>query len=189
LDYREIGGQTHTKFVTDANGNVSYWISDDFLPVEILQRVHGLKQLSHLKILAGGALTALLLTIAIWFGGWITRRHYKTALEMPPQATRLRLASRLGVVLVLVMLGGWIGLFAALSASGGDITTLLGMVYVLGVLAVLGALAIIVEAVSRILRGPGGWLVRSGEFLLGVSALYVIWAIYVFGFASFNFTY
>ena len=189
LDYREIGGQTHTKFVTDANGNVSYWISDDFLPVEILQRVHGLKQLSHLKIMAGGALATLLLTIAIWFGGWIARRHYKTTLEMPPQAARLRLASRLGVVLVLAMLGGWIGLFAALSASGGDITTLMGVLYVLGVLAALGAVAIIVEAVSRILRGPGGWLVRSGEFLLGVSALYAIWAIYVFGFANFNFTY
>jgi hypothetical protein len=101
----------------------------------------------------------------------------------------LRLASRLGVVLVLAMLGGWIGLFAALSASGGDITTLMGVLYVLGVLAALGAVAIVVEAVSRILRGPGGWLVRSGEFLLGVSALYAIWAIYVFGFANFNFTY
>jgi len=189
LDYREVGGQTHTKFVTDANGNVSYWISDDFLPVLIFQRVHGLEQLSLLKIMAGGALAALLLTIAIWVGGWIARRHYKTALEMSPQAARLRLVSRLGVVLVLAMLGGWIGLFAALSASGGDLTTLLGVIYVLGVLAALGALAIVAEAVSRILRGPGGWLVRSGELLLGLSALYTIWAICVFGLANFNFTY
>ncbi len=189
LDYREVGGQTHTKFVTDANGNVSYWISDDFLPVEIFQRVHGLKQLSHLKIMAGVAVSTLLLTVLIWFGGWIARRHYKTALEISPQATRLRLASRMGVVLLLAMLGGWIGLFAALSASGGDITTLLGVLYVVGVLAVLGAAAIIVEAVSRILRGPGGWLVRSSEFLLGLTGLYAIWAIYVYGLANFNFTY
>ncbi len=188
LDYREVGGQTHTKFVTDAKGGVLYWISDDFLPVEIFQRVHGFKQLSYLKIMAGGAVSTLLLTLAIWFGGWIARRRHKVALDISPQAARLRLVSRLGVVLVLTMLGGWIGLFAALSA-GGDITILLGALYVLGVLAVLGAVAIIVEAVSRILRGPGGWLVRSCEFLLGLSALYAIWAIYVFGFANFNFTY
>ncbi len=189
LDYREVGGQTHTKFVTDANGRISYWISDDFLPVLIFQRVRGLEQLSHLKIMAGGAFAVLLLTIVIWLGGWIVRRHYKTALELPPQAARLRLASRLGVLLVFAMLGGWIGLFAALSASGGDLTTLLGVVYVLGVLAVLGALAIILEVASRILRGPGGWLVRGGEFLLGLSALYTLWAIYVFGLANFSFTY
>ena len=189
LDYREVGGQTHTKFVTDADGSVSYWISDDFLPVEIFQRVHGLKQLSNLKVMAGGALTVLLLTIAIWIGGWIARRHYRTTLDMAPQAARLRTASRWGVVLILAMLCGWVGLFAALSASGGDITTLLAGIYALGVLAVVGAVAIIVEAVSRILRGPGGWLVRSGEFLLGLSALYTIWAIDVFGLANFNFTY
>ena len=189
LVYREIGGQTHTRFVTDADGNVSYWISDDFLPVFIFQRVNGLMQLSHLKIMAGGALAIVLLTIAIWFGGWIARRHFKTTLEISPEAARWRLASRVGVLLVLAMLGGWIGLFSALSGSGGDVTTFMGVLYVLGVLAALGAVAIVIEAVLRILRGPGGLLVRGGELLLGLSGLYVLWAIYVFGFANFNFTY
>jgi CubicO group peptidase (beta-lactamase class C family) len=189
LDYREIGGQTHTKFVTDAKGNVSYWISDDFLPVLIFERVHGLKQLSHLKIMAGGALAVLLLTIAIWFGGWIVRRHYKSSLEISPQAARLRLLSRLGVVLILVMLCGWVGVLAALSSSIGDIKTFFAILYVIGVLAALGSVAIVIEAVSRILRGPGGWLVRSGEFFLGLSGLYAIWAIYVYGLANYNFTY
>jgi hypothetical protein len=189
LLYREVGGQTHTKFVTDAKGNVLYWISDDFLPVLVFQRVYGLKQLSHLKIMAGGVLAALLLTIAIWIGGWIVRRRFKTPLEISPQAARLRLASRIGVLLILAMLGGWIGLFAALTAGGGEFTTFLGMLYVAGVLAALGAVAVAVEAVSRILRGPGGWLVRCGEFVLGISALYAVWAIYVFGLANFSFTY
>jgi CubicO group peptidase (beta-lactamase class C family) len=189
LDYREVGGQTHTKFVTDTHGNVSYWISDDFLPVLIFERVHGLKQLPHLKIMAGGALAVLLLTIVIWFGGWIARRHYKTSLQISPQAARLRLLSRLGVVLILAMLGGWFGVLAALSSSIGDIKTFFAVLYVVGVLAALGSVAIVIEAVSRILRGPGGWLVRTGEFFLGLSGLYAIWAIYVYGLANFNFTY
>jgi hypothetical protein len=131
----------------------------------------------------------VLLTIAIWFGGWIARRHYKTTLEISPEAARLRLASRVGALLVLAMLGGWVGLFSALSGAGGDVTTFMGVLYVLGVLAALGSVAIVIEAVSRLLRGPGGWLVRSGEVLFGLSGLYALWAIYVFGFANFNFTY
>jgi hypothetical protein len=157
--------------------------------VLIFERVHGLKQLSHLKIMAGGALAVLLLTIAIWFGGWIVRRHYKSSLEISPQAARLRLLSRLGVVLILVMLCGWVGVLAALSSSIGDIKTFFAILYVIGVLAALGSVAIVIEAVSRILRGPGGWLVRSGEFFLGLSGLYAIWAIYVYGLANYNFTY
>jgi CubicO group peptidase (beta-lactamase class C family) len=189
LDYREVGGQTHTKFVTDANGDVSYWISDDFLPVFVFQRVNGLEQLSLLKVIAGVAVSTLLLTVLIWFGGWIARRRFKIAFEISPLAWRLRLASRIGVLLLLAMLGGWIGMFASLSDPGGGITTLLGWLYVAGVLAALGAVAIVVESVSRILRGPGGWLVRCGEFVLGLSAFYAIWAICVFGLANFNFTY
>jgi CubicO group peptidase (beta-lactamase class C family) len=189
LDYREIGGQTHTKFVTDEKGNVSYWISDDFLPVLVFERVHGLRQLSHLKIMVGSGLAVLLLTIAIWIGGWIARRHYKTALEISPQAARLRLLSRLGVLSILAMLGGWVGLLAALSSSSGGLAALFAVLYVVGVLAVLGSIAIVVEALSRILRGPGGWLVRCGELLLGLTGLYAIWAIYVYGLANFNFTY
>jgi hypothetical protein len=63
------------------------------------------------------------------------------------------------------------------------------VLYVVGVFAALGGAAIVIEAVSRILRGPGGWLVRGGEFFLGLSGLYAIWAIYAYGLANFNFTY
>src|SRR5690348_17679913 len=39
-------------------------------------------------------------------------------------------------------------------------------------LGVLGALAVIAETGRRILHGPGGWLVRAGEGLLALCALY-----------------
>ncbi|MHB8813975.1 MAG: hypothetical protein ACYDAE_11970 [Steroidobacteraceae bacterium] len=100
LTYREVGGQTDLKFVTDSDGQVAYWISDDFLPVMIS-----------------------VLTIA----------------------------------------------------------------YIVGLLALLGALAVLAEAVRRVLRGPGGWLVRTGEALLGLCAIYGVWAIHFFGFANFSY--
>ena len=188
LTYREVNGQTHTKFVTDANGNITYWISDDFLPVLIFQRINGLEQLSVMKVMMGLLITSLVLTLVIWFGGWIVRRRFNRPLDMPEGAARLWLCSRLGAVVILVMFAGWGGLFAVLT-NGGQIDTVLMALYVVGVLAVLGAVAIVIEAASRIVRGPGGLLVRAGELVLGISALYAIWAIYAYGLANFSFVY
>lgn len=64
---------------------------------------------------------------------------------------------------------------------------MLTIAYIAGVLASLGALAVLAEAVRRVLRGPDGWLVRSGEALLGLCAIYGIWVIHVFGFADFSY--
>ena len=73
--------------------------------------------------------------------------------------------------------------------ANGSINGVLTIAYIVGLLGLLGALAVLAEAVRRVLRGPGGWLVRSGEALLGLCALYGIWAIFVFGFANFSFRY
>jgi len=188
LTYREVGGQVHAKFVADADGNVLYWISDDFVPVEIFQRVRGIHQLIVLEILTGIFVATLALTIAIWFGGWAVRRRFGVKLVMPPLAARLRLASRIGALILLVLLAGWVGLVSVLTA-GSDIATMLAALYVIGAFGILGALAILAEAVLRVLHGPGGWLLRSGEVLLGLSALFALWATYAYGLASFSFTY
>jgi CubicO group peptidase (beta-lactamase class C family) len=186
LTYREVGGQTHTKFVTDANGNVSYWISDDFLPVLIFQRINGLEQSTVMKVMMGVLLGSLVLTLVIWFGGWLLRRRYGQTLDLPAGAARLRFFSRLGAVVILAMFAGWAGLFMVLENGNEQIGNMLMVLYVIGVLAVLGAIAIVIEAVSRILRGPGGLLVKAGELVLGISALYAIWAIFDYGLANFS---
>jgi hypothetical protein len=38
-----------------------------------------------------------------------------------------------------------------------------------------------IETAQRVWRGPGGWLARSGEAVLGHSALYSLWLIFVYG--------
>ena len=189
LTYREVGGQTHTKFVTDKNGNVSYWASDDFLPVLIFQRIHGLEQSNIMKIMMGLLGVSLVMTLVTWVGGWLVRRHYGRRLDLPESAARWRLGSRIGVVVILAMFAGWAGLFSALTMGNDQIGTMLMGLYVIGVLAIASAIVIVTEAVLRILRGPGGLLVRAGELVLGVSALYAIWAIFDYGLANFSFVY
>jgi CubicO group peptidase (beta-lactamase class C family) len=187
LTYREVGGQTHLKFVTDSDGRVAYWISDDFIPVMIFQKVHGLGQLGELTWMGTVSLAVLVLTVVIWIGGGIVRRRFKTLLRVTLQEKRLRLASRIGIVLMLAMMCGWVCVFASVGDGTGNINDVLTIAYILGLFALLGALAVLAEAVRRVLRGPGGWLVRSGEALLGLCAIYGVWAILFFGFANFSY--
>jgi CubicO group peptidase (beta-lactamase class C family) len=190
LVWREVGGQTHTKFVADKDGHIRYWISDDFLPVELFQPVHGLRSTGMLKAVGVPFLVILVLTLVIWFGGWIVRRRFHAPLVMTRVQKRWRLASRLGVALLLAMMLGWVHFISTgLDDPNDALARHLTVLYVIGVLAALGAVTMLVEAVLRVARGPGGWLVRLGEVLLGLSGLYALWGILAYGLANFNYTF
>lgn len=189
LDYRQVNGQDHLKFVTAPDGRIRYWISSAFPPIELFQRVHGLKQFKFLKTLTGIAFCILVLTLIIWFGGWLARRHFHTRLELSRRQFWLRLAARIGVVMQLAVAVGWFILVIFVSKPLGltsDITPALIFLYVLGVLGIIGGVLIIAEALWRIVKGPGFILCRSGEALLALSALYGIWAIFAYGLANFS---
>jgi hypothetical protein len=130
-------------------------------------------------------LAVLILTVAIWIGGAMVRRRFKAPLPGTLQEKRLRLASRVGILLMLAMVCMWVVAVALLFSS--SIIGILTTAYIVSLLALLGALAVLAAAVRRVLRGPGGWLVRSGEALLGLCAIYGIWAIHFFGFANFSY--
>ncbi|HEV2272326.1 MAG TPA: serine hydrolase domain-containing protein [Steroidobacteraceae bacterium] len=189
LTYREIGGQEHLKFVTDSDGHVAYWISDHLIPVNVFQKVHGLGQNGEVTSMGTVCLTVLVLTVVIWIGGGIVRRRFKAPLLGTLQEKRLRLASRVGTVLMLAVVCAWVTIFTVVNSSGGNINGVLTIAYMVGLLALLGALTVLATAVRRALRGPGGCLVRSGEALLGLCALYGIWVILFFGLVNFSYRY
>ena len=184
LTYREVGGQAHLKFVTDSAGRVAYWVSDDFIPVLIFQKIHGLGQKGELEWLGAVCVAAFILAVAIWIGGAIVRRHWKAALPVTLRERHLRLASRVGILLMLAMVCVWVVPITSLYSS--SINGMLTIAYIVSLLALLGALAVLAEACRRVLRGPGGWLVRSAEVLLGLCAIYGFWFILFFGLANFS---
>jgi hypothetical protein len=59
------------------------------------------------------------------------------------------------------------------------------VLYIIGLIAILGGVAMIAETVLRVVRGPGGWIVRTGEIVVGLAAIYGIWLFATFGLASF----
>lgn len=191
LLYRDVGGQTQLRFATDAAGNIAYFASDDDTTM-VYQRVSGLEQQGTLSLLTVISLLLFLLAIAIWIGGWIVRAYFRRPFAMTAQAARLRIASRIGALLFIVLIVAWLQAFQAIGANTAvlfDFNGTLTVLYVLGLLAIFGGLAIIAHSVSRLVWGPGGVIARAGEVLLGLAALYGIWAIFAYSLATFNYHY
>lgn len=193
LTYREVNGQSRLRFVANADGSIKWWVTDDFPPVELFQPVHGLFQHNWFVNLTAIGVAILVLTLLVWIGGAIARRHYRTRLVLTAGQFRLRLAARIGVILLLGLVAGWLGLLAwfsqPLSLFHGSFDGPLILLYILGVLAILGAIAIVLDALWRIARGPGGWLCRTSEAVLALFAIYGIWAIFAYGLVNFNLHY
>ena len=191
LNYRKVNGQMQLKFVAAPDGRIRYWAISP-APMIVFQRVHGLKQFGLVKALGIAVIIVLVLTLIIWFGGWLVRRHYKQALELDRRAYWLRLASRIGVVLLLVVVAAWLlaQSWASSQTSPGVISTGFGSIlvalYVLGIFGIAGAVAVIAGSLWRVVKGPGFIVCRTGEALLALSAIYGLWFIFAFGLASFN---
>ncbi len=186
LYYRQVDGQAHLKFTADASGNVVSWTTDDFIPVFIFQRVNGLTALGTLKPMLTLFIIVLVVSLLIRLGGWIARRRLGLRLALTKNEQRIHLAARVGAVVFLLILVGWIEAFTAQgSASSSTVVDIMLFLYVLGVIGVLGGIAMIAETAMRVAHGPGGWLVRSGEIVVGIAALYGIWFIFAFGLANF----
>jgi CubicO group peptidase (beta-lactamase class C family) len=190
LIYREVGGSAHTKFLADKDGRILYWNSDDLLPQMVFQPVRGLQSLGALVWMVRAFIVLLLLTLAIWIGGALVRRCTRTTLTLTRNQFRWRLASRVGMVLLLLLLGGWSKMPSYIFYTANDeLDGFLTGLYLLGVLATIGAFAMLIEAVLRVVRGPGGWLVRTGEAVLGLGALYALWGIAAYSLINFSYTY
>ena len=76
-----------------------------------------------------------------------------------------------------------------MSLFHGDFSNWLILLYILGVLGILGGIAIVLDALWRIVRGPGGLLCRASEEVLALCAIYGIWAIVAYGLVNFNLHY
>jgi CubicO group peptidase (beta-lactamase class C family) len=186
LYYRQVDGQAHLKFTADASGHVVSWTTDDFIPVFLFQRVNGLTSLGILKPMLTCFIAAIVVSLLIRLGGWIARRKLGLRLELSRNERRIHLAARIGAIAFLVILGGWVVLFSSADSIAQPVlVNLMLLMYVIGVIGILGGIAMIAETAMRVAQGPGGWLVRSGEIVVGLAALYGIWFIFAFGLATF----
>lgn len=186
LYYQQSNGQSHLSFNTDAHGNVISYATDDLPPVMIFQRVNGLKAITALKTMLLCFLAILIVSLLIRLGGWIARRTLHLRLDLTPREQWIHLAARVGAILFLGTLGGWVALLSNENALlSPSLVPIVIVLYAIGVIAILGGIAMIAETVLRVAHGPGGWLVRSGEIVVALAAIYGIWLFLAFGLVNF----
>jgi CubicO group peptidase (beta-lactamase class C family) len=186
LYYQQVNGQAHLKFNTDANANVISWTSDDFIPVEMQLRVNGLRTMGSVKTLLLCTIVVFVLSLLIRLGAWIARRRLGLSLNLSRGEKWIHLVARIGAVMFIVTLLSWVMVISNPSAAlSGSFAGKLLVLYVLGVVALIGCFGIVVETIVRVLRGPGGWLVRMGEVVVGLAAVYAIWFFLSFGLINF----
>jgi CubicO group peptidase (beta-lactamase class C family) len=186
LYYRQVDGQSHLKFTADQNGRILSWTSDAFIPVFIFQRVDGLKSMGSLKLLFPCFIAVFVLSLLIRLGAWIARRRLGLHLELTRTQRWVHLAARIGAIALLAVPAGWLLVLSNEAAIlNPSIVGKMIVMYLLGVIAILGGIAIVAETVMRVRRGPGGWLVRSGEIVVAAAAVYGIWFISAFGLVNF----
>jgi CubicO group peptidase (beta-lactamase class C family) len=171
---------------TDAAGNVTSWSTDYYNQVSIEQRVSGLRTLASVKLLLTICVIVIVLSLLIRLGAWIARRKLKLKLNLSKGENWLHLVARIGAIAFLVVLIGWPMLLGSEAAIlSPSLPGQMMVLYVIGVIALIGAVAMIAEAVVRVLRGPGGWLVRAGEVIVALAALYAIWFLFAMQFVNF----
>ncbi len=186
LRYRRVGGDSYLVFGTDANGNVISWASDETNMVSVEQRVSGLRTSGSVKALLTIFAGILVLSLLIRLGGWIARRKLRLSLGLERNEHILHAAARIGIIAFLVTIVGWAMLLSSeASLLSSSLPGKMTLLYIVGVIAVIGLLAAIAEAALRVVRGPGGWLVRTGEVVVAIAAIYAIWFLFAMQFVNF----
>jgi hypothetical protein len=190
LHYREVNGQTLLDFVADPQGRILYMATSEN-PASILQRMPARLSPATFGPLLGIALTILLATLLIGFGGWRIRRHYGGTLALSHAQRTTRWLSRLGVLACVAVLFGWFLFIAAISANElllvrGGLTPWMYLLYALGVLALSGVLTTLANAATAWFAPRRSRWVRTGEIILALATVYLAWFIVTFGLVSFN---
>lgn len=191
LLYQEEDGQARLRFVTGANGQIRYFISDDFIPVFVYEP-------SSLK---SGLLLPLLFAsvgaFAIAVLGWpvlaLLRRWAGRKLDLSPLTRRLRVTARLAAITALAVLIGWAVLITTATDTVGALSDRLDpyltILYLLGCLAFALCLGAVASAVVAWIHGGRNLLARLGESALGAAAAYYCWFVSAFHLIGFGYHY
>lgn len=154
MTFREVDGQDVLVFKPDENGRMQMIIPFPFMT---FQRVGVWGNSKILMPVVGISLFVMLLTLILWFVGWLVRRHYGHKLELTRLEWWLRIIVRAVFALALVFLSAMVGLIVY-ATSNLDFLSDAGnrwfqIAQVIGVIAATGSLAVFFNAVHAWFSG------------------------------------
>jgi hypothetical protein len=176
LVYRQIGGQAHVSFVAGPDGKVAYWISDDYPPAMVYERLHGIRGSGWLR-----PMLALSICMGLAVCGFAVLTKSRRGKLTGEREGHFRTASRVGFGIQTIVVLSWL-LFVAVGLSDvvdGGATSALQAVSLFSMLAVgltlVAFLPIAARAAVAVTRGGGGVASRVGEVVGLLAAVYLVW--------------
>ena len=141
--FQEVDGQDKLIFKPDESGQMQMIMAFPFM---VFQKV-GLWENSKILLpVLGVSLFIMLLTLILWFVGWLVRRHYGQKLELTRQEWWLRIIVRVVFALNLIFIAAMVGLliyaFSHLEFLSDRGVFWFQLTQVIGVLGVIGTLIV-----------------------------------------------
>ena len=190
LMFRAVHEQDRVGFKRDQSGRLV--LVTDF-PVFVFQRSPVNEDSAFDLPLIIGAITILLLTLALWPVAVLVRRHYGQKLNLAPQERRLRLSVRLSCLFDLVFLCGF-AVFFSLSDKEIELLSprfnpLLRIMQLVGWVGVMGALAALYHAL-RSWRQQGRWFwSKLGDSLIALACVTFVWFVFTWNMLHWSLRY
>lgn len=190
LRFRDVNGQDQVAFRKDGESSLRLII--DF-PFMVFDKVPWYQQSWFVLTIVIGSLVILLLSLLLWPVNFFLRRHYGKRLELSKGERRLRLLTRVGVVLNLAFAVSFALLFTSAMKNIGMLTPKLDpKIHLIQVVGILGALATIAAILNawRSRANSSVWLWgRLGNWLVAVAFLGFTWFAVHFNLLNMNLHY
>jgi CubicO group peptidase (beta-lactamase class C family) len=176
--WREANGKS--RLAAEANeGRVVRFTAEWFSPFMMFERSSGAKGVGWLMPAAVASLVALALTVLVWPVAALVRRRYRKPLPYSgPEAKAYRWV-RIGALLSLVAIGGWIGtimlMFSDLKLLSSSMDWLVILVRLFGSIAVFAGLALALWHLSVVWKAPRRWLGKTWAVVLVFATAICAW--------------
>jgi hypothetical protein len=161
------------------DGKVVRFAAEWFSPFMMFERSSGARGAGWLMPATVAALAALTLTVLFWPVAALVRRHYRKPLPYTGQEAKAYRWGRIGALLSLAAMGGWIGtilmMFSDLKMLSSRFDWLVIVLHVFGTIAVFAGLALALWHLSVVWKAPKRRLGKIWAIVLVLSAAICAW--------------
>jgi CubicO group peptidase (beta-lactamase class C family) len=176
--WREANGKARAAAEVK-DGQVVRFTAEWISPFMVFDRSSGLKGVGWLMPATIVSLAVLALTVIFWPVAALVRRHYRKPLPYTGREAKAYRWGRIGALLSLAAIGGWIGvifwLFSDLTMLTSRFDWLVVSLHVLGTIAVFAGLALALWHVSVVWKAPKRRLGKIWAVAIALSAVVCAW--------------
>jgi hypothetical protein len=144
-----------------------------------MERSTGAKGVGWLMPATVASLGALTLTVLFWPVAALVRRHYRRPLPFAGREAKAYRWVRIGALLSLAAIGGWIGtillMFSKLELLTAGMDWVVLTLHVFGTIAVFAALGLALWHLSVVLKAPKRWLGKIWAIVLVLATAVCAW--------------